>query len=175
MIALCIKRIRFGLRYRAVEIMNIHDVSRRTALSLLAATPLALRTAYAAKRVPIGIEVYSVREEFKKDEVSTLQGLSKMGYEGVEFHGMYFDWTPDHAKEIRKRLDDLGMKCYSTHNNLKSFSGDGLQKAMELNKILGARYIVQASPGKVNTIDGWKHFVVTLNIVNEEMKQDVFR
>jgi sugar phosphate isomerase/epimerase len=154
--------------------MNTHDVSRRTALSLLAATPLALRTAYAAKRIPIGIEVYSVREEFKKDEVSTLQGLAKMGYEGVEFHGMYFDWTPDHAKDIRKKLDDLGIKCYSTHNSLKSFSGDGLQKAMELNKILGAKYIVLASPGKVSTIDDWKRIADALNSGNEKMKHGGF-
>ena len=95
-----------------------------------------LATGNAAKRVPIGLEIYSVREEFKKNEMTTLEQLAPIGYECVEFHGVYADWTPQHAKEIRSKLDSLKMKCYSTHNSKNAFYGDGLDKAVELKKIL---------------------------------------
>jgi sugar phosphate isomerase/epimerase len=43
-------------------------------------------------------------------------------------------------------------------------------KAIELNKILGCRYIVLAHPGTVNGLDGWKHVVETLNKANDTLK-----
>ncbi|MFL6449796.1 MAG: sugar phosphate isomerase/epimerase family protein [Bryobacteraceae bacterium] len=149
--------------------MKSLPVSRRTALTMLAASPLALKTVQAAKKIPIGLEIYSVREEFKKNEISTLQAVSGMGYECVEFHGVYADWSPEHAKEIRSKLDSLNLKCYSTHNSKKALSGDDLKHAVELNKILGSRYIVLASPGKVSTLDDWKQVADTLNKGNHEM------
>jgi len=124
------------------------------------------------KRIPIGLELYSVRNELKKDEIATLQSVAKMGYECVEFYSVYYDWTPEHAKEIRKELDDLGVKCFSTHNSLQMVSGEGLAKAITLNKILGSRYIVLASAGKENSPDDWKRVADTLNTANGQMKSD---
>ncbi len=144
--------------------------SRRTFLAALAATPLVLGA--AKKHIPIGLELYSVRNELKKDMMGTLQSVGKMGYECVEFFAPYFDWTPDYAKEVRKKIDDLGVRCYSTHNGLNSFTGDGLTKAMELNKILGAKFIVLSSAGKVEGVDGWKHVAEVLNRANGEMEKD---
>lgn len=44
-------------------------------------------------------------------------------------------------------MDDLGLRCRSTHNALTSLvPGDAMTKAIELNQILGTRYIVLASP-----------------------------
>lgn len=142
--------------------------SRRSLLAALGAVPLAA----AAKKapIPIGLELYSVRGELKKDLPATLQAVAKMGYECVEFFAPYYDWTPDYARQVRKRLDDLGMKCYSTHNGQASFTSGGLDKAIELNKILGAKFIVLASPGKVSTIDDWKQVAALLNKGNETMQ-----
>ena len=151
--------------------MNSLQVSRRTALSLLAASSFTFKTLQAAKRIPIGLEIYSVREEFKKNDISTLEAVARMGYECVEFHGVYADWTPEHAKQIRSKLDGLNLKCYSTHNGRKAFSGDDLKRAVELNKILGSRYMVLASPGKVTTLDDWKQVADTLNTGNKEMRR----
>jgi sugar phosphate isomerase/epimerase len=93
-----------------------------------------------------------------------------MGYECVEFHGVYFDWTPDYARQVRQRLKDLEIRCYSTHNDIKAFSGDALNKAIELNKILDSEYIVLAGAGAVTGIDGWKRVAGTLNSANSTMK-----
>jgi sugar phosphate isomerase/epimerase len=93
-----------------------------------------------------------------------------MGYEAVEFWSPYFSWTADDAKEIRKLLDGLGIRCLSTHNGANAFSGDGVAKAIELNSILGSRYVVMASPPKVAGLDGWKTVADLLNQAGEKFK-----
>src|SRR4051812_41593076 len=55
------------------------------------------------KRIPIGLELYSVRNEMAKDVEGTIQKVGKMGYEGVEFAG-YFGWDKK-PMELRKLLD----------------------------------------------------------------------
>jgi sugar phosphate isomerase/epimerase len=134
----------------------------------MAAMPLARLAAYD-KKIPVGLELYSVRHELKKDQAATLSAVAKMGYQCVEFYAPYFDWNAEQAKDVRKQLDDLGVKCYSTHNSLQSFSSDGLPKAIELNKTLGAHYIVLAHPGKIQTLDEWKHIADVLNQGNHQM------
>lgn len=151
--------------------MSTFPLTRRSFVALATAGIAARNAATAfAKKVPIGLELYSVREELKKDTVGTLDGVAKMGYEVVEFFAPYYQWTADYAKDIRKKLDDLGMRCNSTHNGPVSFSPDGIGKALELNQILGARYIVMASAGRVNGADGWMKVADTLNTANDKMK-----
>lgn len=130
-------------------------MSRRTFLTVAGALPFAA-TAMAQRSVPIGIELYSVRTELMKDLKPTVSAVAKMGYQVVEFYSPYFQWTHEQAKDIRKLLDDLGIKCHSTHNGGPSLTPDGLQKAIELNRIIGSTAIILASPGKIVDLDGWK-------------------
>src|SRR5579872_2947275 len=130
--------------------MSKIDLTRRSFVAFATAGIAARNAAMAfAKNVPIGLELYSVRNELKKDTMGTLEGVAKMGYKVVEFFAPYYQWTPDYAKDVRKKMDDLGIRCNSTHNGPVSFSPDGIGKAMELNGILGTKYIVMASAGKV--------------------------
>ena len=150
---------------------NCENLTRRSFVALTTAGLAASSSGIAfAKKVPVGLELYSARNELKKDEMATVEGVAKMGYQVVEFFSPYYQWTPEHAKEVRKKMDDLGIKCLSTHNGPVSFSADGIGKAIELNKILGTRYIVMASAGKVEGADGWKKVADTLNKGNEKMK-----
>jgi sugar phosphate isomerase/epimerase len=142
--------------------------SRRSFLTLLGAAPFAAAMR-ASTHIPIGLELYSVRHELEKNLMGTVRGVAKIGYECVEFYSPYYEWTADSAKQVRKELDDLGIHCYSTHNSSKSFTPDGIGKAIELNRILGACYIVLAHPGKVSGIDDWKRVAETLNRANETM------
>ncbi len=118
----------------------------------------------------MGLELYSVRDELKKDLPGTLRAVAKMGYQGVEFYAPYFDWTVPGAQEVRKVLDDTGMRCFSTHNGAKSFTAENLPHAIELNRIIGSKFIVMASPGKVEGLAGWKAVAETLNRAAETLK-----
>jgi sugar phosphate isomerase/epimerase len=138
-------------------------------MALTAAAPLVPALAQN-KKVPVGLELYSVRNEFTKDLKGTVTAVAKMGYEVVEFFSSYSNWSVDQTKEVRKLMDDLGIRCMSTHNGANAYSGDGLTKAIELNKILGAKYIVMASAGRVEGADGWKRVAETINKAMEQFR-----
>ena len=140
--------------------MSLPNLSRRAFCALAATAALA---SAKAKKIPVGLELFSVRTELAKDPQATVKAVAKMGYDGVEFFSPYMNWTVDQTKEMRKLLDDLGIKCFSTHNGPTSFEGDGAKKAVELNTILGSKFIVMASAGKVEGLDGWKGVAAKLS------------
>lgn len=136
--------------------------SRRDFLAASVAAPLALSLAAGcgseeasapadepaadAKHYPIGIELYSVRQALAEDLMGTVAKVAEIGYEVVEFYRPYFDWTPEYAKEVRTHMDNLGIKCLSTHNPPEAFMAENRAKAIELNSIIGSQSIIMASP-----------------------------
>jgi sugar phosphate isomerase/epimerase len=151
--------------------MKSESISRRSFVALAGALPLALAAQTGSRKVPIGIELYSVRDELAKDMPGTLRTVAIQGYEVVEFFNPYFtDWTPQTAKDARKVMDDSGIKCNSTHNNTPSFTADGLKKAIELNQIIGSRNIMMAQGPRITTLDGWKALGEQLTAVSEQLK-----
>ena len=139
------------------------EITRRSFVAFSAALPLAMR-AYAKKSsIPIGLELYSVRDELKKDPEGTVRAVAHMGYQCVEFYAPYFDWTDAQAKQMRKLLDDLGVRCYSTHNGEDYFSKDKIGKARDLNLTLGTKYMVMASSNPKPGSDGWRAIADELN------------
>jgi sugar phosphate isomerase/epimerase len=163
------------------------SLSRRTFLAISGAIPAAIATQLSvsvsaaepatleptgAKRYPIGLELYSVRGELARDLPMTLKTVAKLGYEAVEFYSPYFKWTPASAKDVRAQMDDLGLRCYSTHNGFESFTpSENLAQAIELNQILGTRYVVLASaPARTSGVEGWKHLCEQLTTAVEQLK-----
>lgn len=149
--------------------MRTYSISRRSLLAQAAAAALA-SAAIKKAHIPIGLELYSVREQLKQDLMGTVRGVAKMGYEDVEFYSPYFEWTAAYAKEVRKLLDDLGIRCLSTHNGSESFTADKLPHAIELNQILGSKFVVMASAGRVESLDAWKGVADKLNQAEEKLK-----
>ena len=146
--------------------MAMDTLSRRSVLSLAAAAPFA----FGAKKIPVGLELFSVRNELKADLTGTVRAVAKMGYEVVEFFSPYYAWTMDQTKDMRKLLDDLGIKCLSTHNDLKNFLPENLQKTAEMNQLLGAKYVVMASAGRPQGVPGWTSIAETLNRADDAWK-----
>lgn len=125
-----------------------------------------------ARKIPIGLELYSVRNELMRNLPDTLRAVAKMGYEVVEFYSPYADWTFPFAKGVRTLLDDLGMRCYSTHNRFPALvPGDTMSKTIELIQILGARQIIVASPpAGTTTADAWKSVCEKFTVGVEKLK-----
>ena len=145
--------------------MTNHLWSRRSFLAMGALLPWALRgiAASAAGTIPVGLEMYSVRDALSKDPMGTVRAIAEMGYQGLEFYAPYFDWSAAQAKDMRKLLDDLGIRSFSTHNDSDYFSGDQLQHAREINLILGSKYMVMASSHGKPGPEGWRRVADTLN------------
>lgn len=120
--------------------------------------------------IPVGLELYSVREALKKDPEGTVRAVAQMGYQCVEFYAPYFEWSDAQAKQMRKVLDELGIHCYSTHNGLDNFGADKIGRARELNQILGSKYMVLAWSDPKTDMDGWKALAEKLNAAADTLQ-----
>src|SRR5947199_318657 len=129
-------------------------LSRRSFLAFAAMLPWAFNSRKSGK-IPVGLELYSVREELKKDPEGTVRAVAQMGYQCVEFYAPYFDWTENQTKQMRKVLDDLNVRCYSTHNDQAYFARDKINRARDLNLILGTKYVVWAYSEAKGNLDAW--------------------
>jgi sugar phosphate isomerase/epimerase len=88
--------------------------------------------------LPIGLQLYSVREDCARDLPGVLKAVAKMGYAGVEFAG-YHGYG---AQDLRRMLDDAGLVCCGTHASLDSLLGDALPATIAFNQALGNPYLV---------------------------------
>jgi len=145
------------------------SLSRRHFLALSAALPWALQ-ARAATSIPVGLELYSVRDALAKDPEGTVRTVAKMGYEVVEFYAPYYDWTEAQTKSMRKLMDDLGIRCLSTHNAEEFISAEKISRTRDMNLILGCKYVVQSSTNDKTKLDEWKPVADGLNEAAEKLE-----
>jgi sugar phosphate isomerase/epimerase len=149
-------------------------LSRRSFLALSATLPWAFRGfasgAATSGSIPVGLELYSVRDALKQDPEGTLRAVAQMGYQAVEFYAPYFEWTETQAKEKRKLLDDVGMRCFSTHNDADYLDPKNINRARDLNLILGSKYVVLAWSDPKTGADGWKAIADKLNAAAETLE-----
>lgn len=153
-------------------------VSRRAFLGMSATLPWMLRgiaSAAASSPIPVGLELYSVRDALKADPEGTVRAVAQMGYQAVEFYSPYYDWTEAQAKAMRKLMDDLSIRCYSTHNNEDYFSASKIEHARELNLILGCKYMVMAWTQQNKGLDGWKAVADELNTATDKLEPSGLR
>jgi sugar phosphate isomerase/epimerase len=137
-----------------------NEIPRRELLRMGAAGAAAAWAAaraklgFAAGKVPIGLQLYSVRKDCEKDLPGTLKAVKGFGYEAVEFAG-YYSRT---ATEMRKLLDDNGLKCCGTHTALETLEGDALAKTIEYNKTIGNKFLIcpWIDEKLRKTADDWK-------------------
>src|ERR1700753_4294187 len=152
---------------------SLSALPRRSFLAMSAMLPFALRgVASPAPKsaIPVGLELYSVREGLKKDLDGTVKAVAGMGYQCVEFYAPYWDWSEQQTKDMRKVLDDLGVKCYSTHNASSNVTKENIAKTRDRCAILGCKYVVVASTNNEGQgIDGWRKFADVLNDANEDL------
>jgi len=156
-----------------------HPLSRRDFVKLgaagAAAASLGVQSTRAAetaakKKIPIGLQLYSVREQCAKDLPPVIAAVGKMGYQGVEFAGYY---NRD-AKELRKLLDDNGLVCCGTHTGMNTVMGDALKGTIEFNKTLGNKFLIVPSMPKERTgsRQAWLGTAKLFNELADKVKGD---
>lgn len=149
--------------------MSSNTFSRRSFLALSAMLPWAL-PARASASIPMGLELYSVRDALKQNLEATIRAVAQMGYQGVEFYSPYFEWTESQAKQMRKLLDDLGIRCFSTHNDSAFLDKEKINRARDINLILGSKYVVVASAKPAAGPNGWMAVADLLNFAAGQLE-----
>lgn len=92
----------------------------------------------AGGKLPVGLQLYSVRNECAKDLPGVLEAVAKMGYAGVEFAGYH----GRNAADLKKLLDANGLKCCGTHTGLNTLLGDALKATVEFHQTIGNKYLI---------------------------------
>lgn len=105
----------------------------------------------AAKRIPVALQLYSVREACKQDFEGTVAKVAEMGYQGVEFAG-YYDKTADQLKAL---LDKNGLKCAGSHVRPNELDAKDLAKTIEFHKTLGNKFLIKPSGAGGKTKQSW--------------------
>lgn len=119
----------------------------------------------AKKKIPIGVQLYSVREDCKKDFPGTLAALAQMGYPAVEFAGY---WNRS-APEIKKMLDDNGLAACGSHTPFEAVQPAQLQATIEFNQTIGNKFIIVPDmTGK--TRQAWLERAKQFNELAEQLK-----
>jgi sugar phosphate isomerase/epimerase len=101
-----------------------------------------------SRRIPIGFQLWAVRAECERDLGAALAGIAAIGYEGVEpwgYDGLAVEWKGRDAASLRRMLDDAGLTCCGMHMRTEALVGDCLARTVELNRVLGNRFLVIAS------------------------------
>lgn len=88
--------------------------------------------------LPISLQLYSLRDDSPKDFPGVLKKVADMGYEAVEFAG-YHGHAPT---ELRKVLDDLGLKCSGTHTGWHLLDDENFSETIDTHAALGTKNII---------------------------------
>lgn len=164
------------------------SVTRRTFVKnsslVLAGASLFSSSLFAAgkKKTLTGIQLYSIRDDMKKDPLTTLKKLADMGYRHVE-HANYIDrkFYGYSAKEFKKILDDLGLHMPSGHTVLnakgwdesKNDLTDAWKYTVEDAAVAGQQYVISPwlDEGYRKDVDGLKRFLTAFNKSGELCKK----
>jgi len=118
-------------------------------------------------KLPIALQLYSVRHDLARDLRGTLQAVADMGYEGVEFAG-----PPQHeASELRDLLEELGLACCGWHTPFNLVQEDTLADTVAFHKALGNhRVIVPGIPAELRqTRADWQKIAGVFNTLADKL------
>lgn len=113
---------------------------------------------------PIGLQLYTLRDQLEKDVAGTLQQVAKIGYKDVEIYSLY----GKSPAEFGKILSDNGINASSGHYLLKDVETNW-DKHIANAKTLNLKYMVNAilQPEEHKSFDDYKRLVDVFNKAGE--------
>lgn len=137
----------------------------------LGAVAIAPSLAFSAKPKNIGLQLYTLRDDFSKNVKGVLEHVAKSGYKEVETYGYsgkdgFFGTS---AKDFKKIMNDNGLKAPSGHYDFNSFikdnNADFLKASIECAKQLESEYITvpYLDENLRHDLDGFKRIAQKIN------------
>ncbi len=125
------------------------------------------------KTIPLGVQLYSVRNEAQNDFSGTIAKIATIGYQGVEFAG-YYGYA---AADLKKILDDHGLLCCGSHTQLDALTPETIEETFAFNAILGNKYLIVPwlPEERRQTVDDWKKLAEDFNVLAEKAKAQNMR
>lgn len=119
-------------------------------------------------KIPVALQLYSIREECARDLPGSLEAVARMGYDGVEFAGYH----GHDAQALRKLLDDLGLEVAGAHIGLESLLEDQYESTVEFHKTLQNPYLIVPGLAAQYTASrqAWKETAAVFNEIAAKLR-----
>lgn len=114
------------------------------------------------RKVPIGIQLWSVRAACAIDIDATLAEVAASGFEGVEFAGHY-KYEGD-AKGLRKKLDQLAIRAEGSHLSIRALRSERLAQTADFYTTLGAKLLIVGGDKRFTDPEGSKAYADEMNV-----------
>jgi sugar phosphate isomerase/epimerase len=114
---------------------------------------------------PIGLAVYTVRDQIAKDFDGTLRKVAEIGYQEIEVGEFYRKTAP----EFRRLLGSLGLTCPSAHYSLPALKTDW-EKQVNYAHDVGIRFM-GCSGDRWKSLDDVRRSAERYNLFGEQCKQ----
>jgi sugar phosphate isomerase/epimerase len=139
--------------------------------------PKQLLASAAANHIPVGFQSWILREDIGKNFAANLKMMSDQGYKLIEmcspkgYGGGFAPLQNMKPSEMKKIINDNGLKCPSCHFGLRELTED-LDSRIEWSKGVGLEHMVCSSFGlpKDATISDWQKAAEQLNKSGEKIK-----
>ena len=117
-------------------------------------------------RIPVGLQMYTLRNEMAQDPIGTIRKVAEIGYEGIEA----LPWEGISVEDYRKLLDDLGLKTPGGHVPLEALEAD-LNAVVDLYLALGATYVTvpYLAEERRKTGDDWRRLAEIMTEIGEKL------
>jgi sugar phosphate isomerase/epimerase len=117
--------------------------------------------------LPIGLELYTVRNELEKDFAGTMKRVAAIGYKEVELYA-FLNKPP---AEIRRTLDNNGLVCPVAHYDLTL--QPRLAQEIDYAHQLGLKYMLVAwlTPEERKSLDQYKRYAEFFNHAGAETRK----
>ncbi len=123
--------------------------------------------------LPLGLQLYSVRQQLQQDFNGTLQTLGQLGYREVEAAGFY----GKSAADFRAAMSKTGLQCVSSHSPYADL-GPRFAEILDYAEGVGVRYLICSSPGHKTpgatgklTLEDWRWNAEQFNRMGEACKK----
>lgn len=149
---------------------NRRDFLRRMALSATVAASGSWPEWLFANPygLPIGLQVYTVRDALAKDELGTLKSIAEVGYKEIEAGG-FFEKSP---AQLRALLKETRLGYPASHYSFKQLTS-GWEKEVERAKEYGIKYMVNSALDNEDrkSLDGFKRAAEVFNKAGEQAQK----
>ncbi len=118
-------------------------------------------------KIPIGLQLYTLRDDMEKDFAGTLRKVADIGYAAVELAG----YGGLSMRELSGLLADNHLQVAGSHIGLDALESD-LHKVIDENLSLGNSYIVvpYLAEERRRTADDWKTVAEIMNRIGETLQ-----
>lgn len=150
------------------------ELSRRDFIAAAGVAALS-QTLVAKKRIPVALELYSLRTEAGKDLPGTLAAIKKIGYDGIELvcqkGGLVSNetlWERPFG-DVAKMVKDNGLAVYSIHHGYHLLQSNQIEKTIEINRMVGNRNVTCSWMNASKTIAPWYDHAKAYNAIQARL------